>query len=365
MLQEKFSYSSQPHAAPGPKRKQQKYRDDPSQDGSSLNMMNDPRVVRGSTYAAKVMTTNMQREQENQIQQNNRRVLSEQTQRRKQQVQRATTPPPVDGRCHMVIQTEEFLEELSDKAVEVDAETQTQPFMDRPMSPLFVRSKTGTDMTTQIEHGDLFDFDLEVAPILDVLVGKTIHVSMLELMQAEELEAIRRDQEEFEAIRNLELAEVQRLEAEARRKAEEKDRRIAQEKQVVLDKAALEDKIAARAFSNQYLASVHVNVMDELYQEGFFFNPVKKEIESEFYVDVMSERLMNTVNSYAEAESMLEELLQDAVKQCKDVQAKAVAARKIRQEKEAEEAAIAAKLLEEENARIKAEAEAAAAAEED
>lgn len=45
-------------------------------------------------------------------------------------------------------------------------------------------------MVTQIQPGDLFDFDLEVEPILEVLVGKTLHVAMLELMQEEELEVV-------------------------------------------------------------------------------------------------------------------------------------------------------------------------------
>jgi hypothetical protein len=90
----------------------------------------------------------------------------------------------------MDMQTEDFLEELTDKPIEIDAETQTQAFMDRPASPLFVPARTGQDVVTQILPGDLFDFDLEVEPILEVLVGKTLHVSMLELMQEEELEVI-------------------------------------------------------------------------------------------------------------------------------------------------------------------------------
>jgi hypothetical protein len=68
----------------------------------------------------------------------------------------------------MDMQTEDFLEELTDKPVEIDAETQTQAFMDRPASPLFVPTRIGQDMVTQIMPGDLFDFDLEVEPILEV-----------------------------------------------------------------------------------------------------------------------------------------------------------------------------------------------------
>ena len=120
------------------------------------------------------------------------------------------TPPPVEGRAHMDIQTENFLEELTDRPVESNVETQTEAFLDRPPSPLFVPAKNGKDVETQIESGDLFDFDLEVSPILDVLVGKTLEVSMLELMEEEELSAIRKQQEKFEMMRNAELSEVQR-----------------------------------------------------------------------------------------------------------------------------------------------------------
>ena len=50
------------------------------------------------------------------------------------------------------------------RLVEVDIETQTDAFMDRPASPLFVPMKTGVDTDTQIYDGDLFDFDYEVPP---------------------------------------------------------------------------------------------------------------------------------------------------------------------------------------------------------
>lgn len=41
-------------------------------------------------------------------------------------------------------------------------ETQTEAFMDRPPSPLFVPAKTGVDADTQVVVGELFEFDLEV-----------------------------------------------------------------------------------------------------------------------------------------------------------------------------------------------------------
>lgn len=355
MLSEKFSYSSQPHAAPV-KSKKQKYRNDESDDQSSshLNMMNDPRVVRGNTHSAKVMTQSMKQEQEYIIKSKTQSMKRDRNRNTGPGNNRATTPPPVDGRKHMDIQTETFLEELTDKAIEIDQETQTQAFMDRPVSPLFIATKTGKDTSTQIDHGDLFNFDLEVEPLLEVLVGKTIHVSMLELMQEEELEAIRREQEQFEAVRNIELAEVQRLEAEARRKAQEKNRRIAQEKKRVEDRILLEEKIAARAYSSQYLANLHEGVMNDLFDEGFFYDPVKKEIEDIFMVDLFK-GLRSSVNSYHVAKNLIEEILVDAGSMAKTFQARGEKARQI---KRADEARQIAEAL----ARKKAEEEALALA---
>lgn len=65
------------------------------------------------------------------------------------------TPEPVEGRQHIEIQTELYLEELSDRVEEADIEIQTDAFLDRPPSPLFIPAKSGTDVATQILEGDV------------------------------------------------------------------------------------------------------------------------------------------------------------------------------------------------------------------
>jgi hypothetical protein len=360
-MQGEFSYSSQPHAAPV--KRAGKYRDENEDQANAVqNLMHDPRVVRGNTYSAKMMSSSLGREGAN-LGKTNTRQLNPAT-KRKFVGRRGSTPPPVDGRVHMNMQTEDFLEELSDRPVEVDQETQTHTFMDRPATPLFVRAKTGRDVDTQILPGDLFDFDLEVEPILEVLVGKTLHVSMLELMQEEELEAIKRQQEDFEAIRNVELAEVKRLEAEARRKQQEKDRRIAQEQKRVADKKELEEKIAARSFAYQYLSTLHSNVFELLEEEGYFYDPLQKEVEEVFMKDML-EGLKQKAQAYEAARAVAEELIEGARQKARAFEAEAL---RLRQEMydrfAAEEAAKLEKirLEEEEKARLAAEAAAAEAA---
>jgi len=47
------------------------------------------------------------------------------------------------------------LEELSDRVEEADVETQTDAFLDRPPSPLFIPAKSGVDVATQILEGEV------------------------------------------------------------------------------------------------------------------------------------------------------------------------------------------------------------------
>ena len=63
------------------------------------------------------------------------------------------------------------------------------------------------------------------------------------------------------------------------------------------DKRRLEESIAARAFSNQFLGELHVSVFDMLQEQGHFYDPVKKEIEVNFMGGLVS-NVVTAANSY-------------------------------------------------------------------
>lgn len=53
------------------------------------------------------------------------------------------------------IPLEIYLEEIADRIIEVDMECQTDAFLDRPPTPLFIPAKTGRDVATQILEGEV------------------------------------------------------------------------------------------------------------------------------------------------------------------------------------------------------------------
>uniref|UniRef100_H2XJZ5 Radial spoke head protein 3 homolog n=1 Tax=Ciona intestinalis TaxID=7719 RepID=H2XJZ5_CIOIN len=276
------------------------------------NIMYDRRIVRGNTYAQNTLPISAQPDPiEIQRQQEiRRRAIAKK--RAKEQL-RTKSPDAVEGRKHTEVQTELYLEELSDRIEEADVDTQTDAFLDRPPSPLFVPAKTGKDVSTQIMEGDLFDFNIEVKPILEVLVGKTMEQSLLEVLEEEELENLRQQQREFEELRNAELVEMQRLQEQERRHKEEKERRMKQQREVLKKEKETAEKIAARAFAQSYLADLVPSVFSTLRDNGYFYDPVERDVEQGFIPYIMEE-VVKKVDKSVCARTLLDDIIRSVVK---------------------------------------------------
>jgi|TARA_B110000285_G_scaffold225841_1_gene284661 radial spoke head protein 3 len=86
--------------------------------------------------------------------------------------------------------------------------------------------------STQIYEGDheLFDFNTEAEPLLNVLCSKTLEQARMEVLEETELAIMKAQQKEYEEIVNAELVEAQRFEAAEQRCKEEVERRSVQNK---------------------------------------------------------------------------------------------------------------------------------------
>lgn len=284
------------------------------------NLMWDRRIVRGNTYAQHILPATQQPDPlEIQRQQEaRRRTLARK--RAKEQL-RPKSPDATEGRKHQDVQTELYLEELSDRVEEADVECQTDAFLDRPPSPLFIPAKTGVDVETQILEGDLFDFDIEVKPILEVLVGKNMEQSLLEVMEEEELAHLRAQQRAFEELRNAELVEQQRLEEQERRHREEKERRMKQQKEILKKEKETAEKIASRAFAQSYLSDLVPSVFGSLSENGYFYDPVERDVELGFVPWVM-DRAAEKLQKGLIARTLIDGIVREVTSVRKDQQLK-------------------------------------------
>lgn len=280
-----------------------KYRDPNDTAKSTGNIMYDRRVVRGNTYAALVQPEQDMAEVQKQREAQRRRLM-----RANQTKKRPGTPEAVPGRKHTDIQTDSYLEELTERTVEFEAETQTDFILDRPPSPLFMPAKIGVDIETQIEDGELFDFDVECEPVLEVLVGKTLEQSMMEVLEEEELASLQRHQEEFEKHRNAELMEVQRMEAAEKRRADEMQRRMQQQAAQREQDIATMHKVLSRNIASQYLSGLKDTMLLQLKDAGIFTDTVSLTVESAFIPNLLkmvTKQMQQTVHESKVADAVV------------------------------------------------------------
>ncbi|XP_031569994.1 radial spoke head protein 3 homolog [Actinia tenebrosa] len=328
-----YTFASQPR----PVQQRKKFRDPLTQQNESPmpygNIMYDKRIVRGNTYAQRTLPASAQPDpiEVQRQQEMRRRAIARK--RAKDQLQ-PRSPEPVTGRKHIDVQTELYLEELSDRVEEAEVETQTDAFLDRPPSPLFIPAKTGVDVATQILDGELFDFDIEVKPILEVLVGKTVEQALLEVMEEEELANLRAQQRQFEELRNAELVETQRLEEQERRHREEKERRMRQQAEVLRKEKETGDKIAARAFAQSYLADLVPSVFGSLNENGYFYDPVERDVET-YFMPWLMERVDENLDQSMLARTLLDVIIREVVSKRQSVYGKLDEEIRQAQEKEA------------------------------
>ncbi len=263
-----------------------------------------------------------------------------------------------DLRQNMVVQTDDFLEELADEIFEQDSGTQTDATDDRPQLPVFKPRDVGVEAATQIEDGELFQFDIAVEPILEVLVGKSLDQGLTEVLEEEELKVLRAQRSFFEQKRNAAISEAQRLEAECLRRFEEKERRLAQARARAAAEKAMATKVAACTTARNYLSNLQVSVLSSLQQQGVFYEPLAQQVEFVFmpYITQLVDARLQDID---DARREVDALLAAAVSKVKfEIAEKA---RVIREAREAEERRVA-----EERARVlQAELDRQAAAEEE
>jgi hypothetical protein len=190
--------------------------------------------------------------------------------------------PRRDDRIDIAIQTEPYLQEILEKAAESDISTQTDTFLDRPPTPPYFPPRTGVDVETQIEDHDLFEFDFEVQPIVSTIVTKTLEQAFLEVHEEAELANIRRHKEAIEHRRNVDLADVQRLEEAERRKFEEKQKRMKQRIEYEMAQREVRNRLAALGFGEFFASDLMGDVISLLERRGYFYDEVEREVHSTF-----------------------------------------------------------------------------------
>lgn len=284
------------------------------------NLMADPRILRGNTYAAATrsniatgpLDSTKRTEDENE-------APPKSTLRKKSNLFDVKT----ETRRRAPLDLTPYLVETVEPKTESDACTQTDRFKPAPMAKKYVPRKTGIDAATQIEDEDnLFSFDTEVAPLLSVLVGKTIEQALMEVEEYAELEAIRKHTENLQADKKAEEERMRQVEIEAIAKHSRKEDLKRKEMDRVVRETQVKRKVASTQFSAELMACATEAAFGDLSRQGHFPDPAETAIEESFMPWLYEQADRNFVDS-GTAFSLVQDLLQSAIQAQEDAQRKA------------------------------------------
>jgi len=287
------------------------------------NLMADPRILRGNTYAAATRSNiatgplDAAKRTEDEIE---TPPVKQKTLRKKGNTlfdikSETRRRAPLDLTPYLV-------EEVVPK-MESDASTQTDRFKPAPMPKKYIPRKTGIDASTQIEEEDnLFDFDSEVAPMLSVLVGKTMEQALMEVEEHAELEAIRKHTEKLQAERQAEEQRMRRVEIEAIAKHSQKEELKRKEIDRVDRETQVKRKVASTQFSAELMSCASEAAFSDLSRQGYFPDPAERAIEEDF-MPWLYEQADRNFADCSTAFSLVQELLHNAVKIQEDARMKA------------------------------------------
>lgn len=154
--------------------------------------------------------------------------------------------------------------------------------MDKPPTPEFIPNPAGLDKETQVEDNELFDFELEVEPFLEVIVAKALEAGRIEALEEWEKEELRKHKSTYESEREAELMEVQRMESSYNRRVKETKRRQLQQKTQLQVNIDTQKKLLARLISRDTLSSMKSSSLQLLVDSGILRNKKEQDLYATF-----------------------------------------------------------------------------------
>lgn len=303
-----YTYVSQPHSAPRVNSQTL-----PTRGGSlPLTMMSDPRVVRGNTHSlARKISKAREEEETKQSLQTKYRGEDSSGSNNSADFPLSSMPSykfAVKSFGARGIDIDQYLVDENEEKYVVkqrDVDTQADELLPRSETPPHIPAKTGVDKSTQVEDtNDLFHFDVEVKPMLEVIIQKTLQQALMEVEAEYELvslqQAVRQFESQQEEEANWMRQEEQSVKNEyyrMRQEIEEKTRRKEEEK-------AFKSGIAGVQMMRQLLPSMFEEIANQHNRERVWVEPERQFIEKE-----VLPQLLKQVNQYQNSRVAAETLI--------------------------------------------------------
>lgn len=213
------------------------------------------------------------------------------------------------------------------KIVEIDtAEAQTDEFLPEPPPQEYLPQKTGIDASTQVEDGELFNFNVEVEPLLDVLVNKTLEQSLMEVEEEHEIATMQNFKAEWKARQASQMSDWQDQVKEEERRWKEKEEVVRQRREKKRREKEVLLKLQALRATELYTPQLVPNAVNDLL--GVCFPDSKELAIEQLFLPNLFKQVQKEQDTVRKAAELLDEISDSRVERLVTAQSTAAQAQK-------------------------------------
>jgi hypothetical protein len=187
-----------------------------------------------------------------------------------------------DGFTEALVQTEDFDGTVIIIKKEESIGIQTDRYVEKPIvhrKPPAARSR---GVRTALPGTDLFDFNVQVVPVVTTLIQKALTQASMEVAEELEIGQMNTYLRAFEQRAKCEAEAIARLERVEEDKFREKQKIVETRREVVQAEEELRSKVFARGFAEWFVWDIQDDVMAILDGRQYFYDELEREIEEKF-----------------------------------------------------------------------------------
>jgi len=273
-MAESYGFKAEPRAVTS----RTKYREDtkPFFESTRPPIQSDPRVFRGPTTAPRDLGEEAQAS-----------LRSLRLRRKPKQVEPSPFAIPLPEPDRDPVDLSTHLIAPSVEIVVKQADSQCDTFMPEVPEEEYTPMKTGVDAATQIFPLDLFNFDKEVEPILDVLTTKTLEQALIEVEEETELANVNMFKKEWEKRQKALMEDWERTVLIEVQRASKKATVLGDAKIKAERAKKLQTKIACVRAADEYLGNIVPSATRSLINAGHFPEQLNGPIIEQFFPWIM------------------------------------------------------------------------------
>ena len=243
-----------------------------------------------------------------------------------------------------------------DEEIEEETDKHKYYFVDKPNTPIFLPIPCGVDKESQIFDSELFDYQQEVEPILQILVEKTLEAAKMELIEEFEKDIYIKHNKDFETRKEAELIELQRKENAQERIWKEIKRRKLQDKTFREQSQRTQQKLIARIISKELLSGMQQESLQILLDRGFLRDTSDTTIQIH-YRPLLFKKINSNLHIFKTRESIIENSIMLVIEKLMNLHKNSITKEKEKRDKKRYENLQILQAIEEEKERKKIERE--------